>query len=267
MAAALPLASIDLTARAREATTFPFTLPLVKQFEKLELKSAVTFCVGKNGSGKSTLLEALGIAIGVPAIGGDDLVRDPTLEAQRALAATLRLAWNKRTHRGFFMRAEDAFNFSHRINATCSELDEIAAGYEQSLSGEALSRARGAVLGQKYAFKARYDGELDARSHGESFLLLFEERIVPNGIYILDEPESPLSIVSVLALIGIIKRAVAQGSQFIIATHSPVLMAFPGATIVSFDAHPLRPVAYDEVEYVQLTRDFLRNPAAFLRHL
>ncbi|HEV8245560.1 MAG TPA: AAA family ATPase, partial [Polyangiaceae bacterium] len=98
-------------------------------------------------------------------------------------------------------------------------------------------------------------------------ILLFESRLVPNGLYLLDEPEMPLSPTAQLALISLIKGAVAQGSQFIIATHSVILMAYPQAQILSFDAYPLRAIAYDELEHVQMMRDFLKNPAAFLRRL
>ncbi len=252
---------------ARERAGFPFELPLVQRFEALNFEQPVTLFVGRNGSGKSTLAEALAIAAGLPVVGGDDLRRDPTLAPQRELARELRLSWRKKSRRGFFLRAEDFFNFSRRINATRDGLTEMADDFANKFEGHALDLARGAVLGQKAALEQRYGGDLDARSHGESFFLLFESRLVPNGLYVLDEPEMPLSPSAQLALIALIKRAVAEGSQFVIATHSVMLMAYPDATILSFDEHPLRALAYDDVEHVQLTRDFLRNPAAFLRRL
>src|SRR5438105_2639080 len=112
------------------------------------------------------------------------------------------------------MRAEDFFNFSRRIAAMRTELSEMAEDFDSKLTGHGRVLARGAALGQKAALEQRYDGELDARSHGESFLLLFERRLVEGGLYLLDEPEMPLSPTSLLGLISLIKHAVRQGSQF-----------------------------------------------------
>jgi len=123
------------------------------------------------------------------------------------------------------------------------------------------------VRGQRRALANRYGEDADARSHGESFLQLFQSRFVPGGLYLLDEPEAPLSPQRQLALLAMLKGMAAQDSQFVVATHSPILMALPGADILSFDQPPVRRIAYEEVEQVSLTRDFLNNPEAFLRHL
>ncbi|MBI4926972.1 MAG: AAA family ATPase [Anaerolineae bacterium] len=113
----------------------------------------------------------------------------------------------------------------------------------------------------------RYGEGLDNQSHGESFLLLFRERFVPDGLYLLDEPEAPLSPVRQLGLLALLKQMVEEGGQFIIATHSPILMAFPGAEILTLDGNGVHSVAYNDLEHVKLTRDFLNHPEAFLRHL
>jgi predicted ATPase len=113
----------------------------------------------------------------------------------------------------------------------------------------------------------RYGEGLDAQSHGESFLSLFQTRFVPGGLYLLDEPEAPLSPLRQLTLISLLKQMITQEAQFIIATHSPLLMAFPGATIFSFDGHQIQPAVYDELEHVTLTRQFLNNPDSFLKRL
>jgi predicted ATPase len=123
------------------------------------------------------------------------------------------------------------------------------------------------VRGQRRALTTRYGEDADARSHGESFLNLFQSRFVPGGLYLLDEPEAPLSPQRQLALLSMLKEMTAQDSQFVIATHSPILMALPGADILSFDHAPPRRLPYEKVEHVSLTRDFLNNPEAFLRHL
>ena len=261
------LRSIGLKPGANKLGGYPFDIPLFKKFKTVELKGEVTFLVGENGSGKSTLLEALAAAVGSVAVGGEDVRRDETLAPARRLGAQMRLVWTKKTSRGFFLRAEDFFNFARRVNRMSAELEETAAGYEKYLSGYGLRLAQGVVRGQRRALAEKYDEDADARSHGESFLRLFRERFVPGGLYLLDEPEAPLSPQRQLALLSMLKEMVKREAQFVIATHSPILMALPGAVILSCDHAPPRRVAYEETEHVSLTRAFLNNPEAFLRRL
>ena len=249
---------------------FPFSVPVVRALESLEFPTAVTFFVGENGSGKSTLLEGLAAAVGLPTVGSDAVRDDATLAAQRSLAAQLRLSWRRRTHRGFFLRAEDFFGFTKYIARLRAELQgrliEIEAEY-QGRSAWARGLASGPAAASLAELEQRYGADLDANSHGESFLRLFRSRFVPGGLYLLDEPEAPLSPQSQLGLIAMLKEMVTQDAQFIIATHSPMLLAFPNATVYSFDERPPRRVPFEELEHVRLTRDFLNNPEAFLRPL
>src|SRR5918911_3573198 len=262
------LRSIDIRPAARGLEGFPFSLPVVRKFREIKFRAPVTFLVGENGSGKSTVLEAIAEGVGSVVVGGEDVRRDKTLAHARELAAQLRLVWTKRTHKGFFPRAEDFFNFAKRVNQMSAELEEMAGEFErEGLRGYGLRLAQGAVRGQRRELARRYGEDADARSHRESFLNLFQTRFVPGGLYLLAEPEAPLSPQRQLALLSMLKGMVAQDSQFIIATHSPILMALPGADILSFDHAPARRVPYDKVEHVSLTRDFLNNPEAFLRHL
>jgi predicted ATPase len=261
------LASISKKNAAKSADSFPFNLPLVKRFKKIEFHRPVTFFVGENGSGKSTLLEAIAAGVGSATVGREDIQHDKTLAHARKLAAHLKFIWQRRTARGFFLRAEDFFNFARRINEMSQELKDAAAEFEQSLTGYGLQLARGTVLGQRAALVEKYGEDLDANSHGESFLKLFHARFVPGGLYLLDEPEAPLSPLRQLSLLSMLKEMVNQDAQFIIATHSPLLMAFPEAAILSFDSYPLKEVAYHELEHVSLTRDFLNHPESFLRRL
>ncbi|MCI0336909.1 MAG: AAA family ATPase [Acidobacteria bacterium] len=261
------LQTLSLKPAAKKQKTFPFNLPLVKNFTEIEFRAPITFFVGENGSGKSTLLEAIAAGTNSAVIGGDDLERDATLAHARALGKQLRYVWQHKNHRGFFLRAEDFFNFTRRLQTMTEELKEIAEGFENEYSGYALQKAQGVVLGQRRALIERYGENLDANSHGESFLKLFQARFVPGGLYLLDEPEAPLSPQRQLALLSMLGEMVEEKAQFIISTHSPILMAFPGAAIFSFDSHPLREIAYDDVEHVSLTRAFLNNPQSFLRHL
>ncbi|HEX8558541.1 MAG TPA: AAA family ATPase [Pyrinomonadaceae bacterium] len=263
------LRSVELKPAARSLEEFPFGLPVVRKLRAVKFRVPVTFLVGENGSGKSTVLEGLAAAVGSVVVGGEDVRADKTLAHARALGAQLKLTWSKQTRRGFFLRAEDFFNFTRRVNRTGAELEEMAGEFErEGLKGYGLRLAQGVVRGQRRALAARYGEDADARSHGESFLQLFQSRFVPGGLYLLDEPEAPLSPQRQLALLAMLKgMAEREDAQFVVATHSPILMALPGADILSFDSAPPRRVRYEEVEHVSLTRDFLNNPEAFLRHL
>jgi predicted ATPase len=259
--------------RRREAgddTRFPFSVPVIRTLTGLHFDTPVTFFVGENGSGKSTLLEAIAAAARLPAVGSADLDADATLDAQRELAGALRLVWSHKTARGFFLRAEDFFGFTKRLAVMRSELLARVAELETEYVDRS-SYAKGLAMGPARASLAdmerRYGIDLDANSHGQSFLRLFRSRFVPDGLYLLDEPEAPLSPQSQLGLMAMMQDMLADGAQFIIATHSPILLAFPGATIYSFDHAPAAAVPYDELDHVVLTREFLKAPERYLRAL
>jgi predicted ATPase len=246
-------------------------VPAIAALEKLSFDAPVTFFVGENGSGKSTLLEAIAVGANLPTVGGEDVERDESLVPARQLARSLRFGWKKRAHRGFFLRAEDFFNYAKRLRQTQNELGELAASYQRELQDnpddEGLKRAHGSVLAQQNALTNRYGENLDARSHGESFMHLFSSRLVPGGLYLLDEPEAALSPLRQLAFLSQIKSFVAQDCQFIVATHSPILMAHEGAQIFGFDDGEIKSIAFDDVPHVVLMRGFLSDPQAFLRRL
>lgn len=213
---------------------------------QLRLKSNVTFFVGENGSGKSTLLEAVAEQCGFNLRGGN---RNHNLNTgyrfegyESALARYLQLGWNpKRISQGFFMRAESFFNFA-------SYLDELAAEDGRALMG--------------------YGGRsLHEQSHGESFLSLFSNQF-ESGIYILDEPEAALSPARILAFMSVIHELEQSGrAQFLIATHSPILICYPGATILRFDEDGVQETSYEDTEHFSLTKSFLNNPQLYLHHL
>jgi predicted ATPase len=264
------LREIQLRDGETRPETFPFDLPFVRQWETVLFDQPVTLLVGENGSGKSTLLEGLAAAAEMVTVGSGSAHRDPSLSHIHPFAKWLRLVWNKRTRKGFFLRAEDFFGYvrqqAHTRQEMEQELERVEREY-QDRSKQAQGLARMPFAGQLADMRQRYGAGLDARSHGESFMDLFQSRFVPGGLYLLDEPEAPLSPLRQLALISAIKEMVEQESQFIIATHSPILMAFPGAEILSFDELPILPVRYESIEHVRLLRDFLNDPDAFLRHL
>jgi len=215
----------------------PFTLPVLADGLTLEFTTPVTYLVGENGSGKSSVLEALAWCMGFGLHGGS---RDHQFveEAEgHALGRALYLAWRQRTADGFFLRAETFHQFA-------SELEESGTTF------------------------GRYGGRsLHERSHGEAFLALFEHRF-EDGIYLLDEPEAALSPQRQLAFMTIMHDLARRGvAQFIVATHSPLLLCLPGARVLSFDDGVIREVAYDETEHFRLTRDFLNNPERYFRYL
>jgi len=253
-----------------KAKTFPYTLPVLQRLKELRFETPVTLLVGENGAGKSTLLEGLACAADMVVVGSESTRTDKSLAHARELAKYFRLSWAKRTHRGFFLRAEDFFGYAKRLYQMREEmktdLEKIDEEYKDR-SDYARSLARMSTAGQLGELRRRYGEGLDALSHGESFLELFQARFVPEGLYLLDEPEAPLSPIRQLALIKAIQKMVAQKGQFIIATHSPILMAYPQASILSFDGGEIRTAKYKELEHVQLMRDFLQNPEAFLRNL
>lgn len=268
---AQPLSAVRFSAPpAGQASEFPFDVPALCGIDEVAFANPVTIFVGENGSGKSTLLEAMALLAKLPAVGSAEAADDRSLLLQRRLADTLRPVWRRRTHRGFFLRAEDFFGFVRRLRQMRGEMEERIAQVDREYEGRselAKQLAKGPAAGSIAAMRARYGDDLDAQSHGESFLRLFRSRFVPGGLYLLDEPEAALSPQSQLGLISMIDEMVRHGGQFVIATHSPLLMALPGATIYSFDRAPLCEVAYDELESVELLRGFLSAPERYLRHI
>jgi len=249
---------------------FPLGLPFVRHLGEVAMSPTVTLLAGPNGSGKSTLLEAIAIKTRLPAIGSQPAHSDPTLAPVRPLARALRLTWSTRTRRGFFLRAEDVFGF---LLALRREAGELAAELEEAktrLEGSSEYARRlglGPLRGSMGALRARYGENPDARSHGETFLHLFRERLAPGGLYLLDEPEAALSPESQLALVSLMSDAVGVGSQFVVATHSPLLLAIPSAKILDFDEGLVRESSWEDLASVRLWRELLDAPARYLRHV
>lgn len=210
-------------------SSFPFDVPSVNCLDKLEFHPDVTFFVGENGSGKSTVLEAIALALGFSAEGGTKNFNVETADTKTGLADHLKLIRSfKRPRDGYFLRAESFFNVA-------TYMDEVAylGGY-----------------GNK---------SLHARSHGEAFMSLLVNKFRGNGLYLLDEPEAALSPSRLMSAIISIDRLVQEESQFIIATHSPILLAYPRAKILQFSEAGIEEVAYEDTEHFAVTKDFLNN--------
>jgi len=215
---------------------YPFSVRAFSHGIDLEFRTNVTFFVGENGSGKSTLLEALAECCGFNPEGGN---RDHHREAfaeRSAMAQALRLSWQPKVAEGFFMRAESFYNFATYIE----QVSDLRA----------------------------YGGRsLHEQSHGESFLALFANRF-EQGIYILDEPEAALSPQRQLSFLKIIHDLETPAhAQFLISTHSPIILSYPGAVLFSLDGDSIREVAYRETEDYLVTRDFLNSPERFFKYL
>jgi len=230
--------------RLDQREEFPFSVPAVAQVEALRLDRPVTLLAGENGSGKSTILEALAAAIGFAEQGGE-LARLGELPAvPREVLDELDVPLlgpvlgHTKPRNGYFLRAESFFNVAQFVDSD----DRFAP--DLSLYG---------------------DVPLHAQSHGESFLALAANRFGAEGIYLLDEPEAALSVTGALALLAIVTRAADSGAQFVIATHSPVLLAAPDAQIYELDEDGVNDVPYDDVQAVRQMRGFLDAPDRYLR--
>lgn len=261
------LSSIKLKSTAENNPDFPFSLPVIRNLGVLEFTSPVTIFIGDNGTGKSTLMEGMAAGLNLPTIGSDDVQYDDSLYQARKLSKKLTFVRSKIPKRGFFFRAEDFFGFTRRVARSNREMGELEEEYSRTLSGYGRDLAVGMARGQRKSMTERYGEDPDAFSHGQNFLRVLQSRIVPGGLYLMDEPETPLSPLRQLSLLSILKAMVKQDCQFIIATHSPILMAFPNAQILSFDGQSIAPIEYKEIEHVTLTRAFLNDPESFLRRL
>jgi predicted ATPase len=254
------LLRFSLKAPAPKGALYPFSVPQIHTLPLLDVNIGVTFFVGENGSGKSTLLEGVAAAAELHARGSADLAVDDTLVPARQLGAALRLAWSPRSRQGFFLRAEDFFGYSRaQARTDARELRERTEG--RVLPGGLVPSESGMHPDEREA--ARFIAKYDSRSHGESFMDLFA-KVRPGGLYLLDEPEAPLSPKRQIALLQLLIRTSRAGAQFIIATHSPILLACPGAKIYSFDQSPIAEVGYAELEHVEVMRDFLNDPGRFI---
>jgi predicted ATPase len=214
---------------ARNPAQYPFCIPAIATLERIEFHPNITFFVGENGSGKSTLLEALAVHCGFGEEGGTKNVRVATAETVSDLKNHLRVAKGARKPKdGYFLRAESFYNIA-------TYMDQV--GYLDSYGGKSLHE----------------------QSHGESFLALLTKKFRGEGIYFLDEPEAALSPKRQLAALVAIGELIEKRSQFVVATHSPILLAYPNASILHFDDNGIKPIAYEETEHFKVTRQFLND--------
>lgn len=217
--------------------SYPFNIPAVRELGNIDFHPNVTFFVGENGSGKSTVMEGLAVALGFGAEGGTKNVQFRTAESISPLHDSLRLARGVPKPRdGYFLRAESFFNVATYMDET---------GYLEGYGGKSLH----------------------TQSHGESFMAVLVNKLRGDGIYLLDEPEAALSPSRQLAALSAIHQLVEDASQFVIATHSPILLSYPHAKIIQFDGSGVSEVDFEDTEHFAVTRDFLNNYSNRLERL
>jgi predicted ATPase len=228
--------SVTLDRDDVDAGSYPYSIPAIGSLTTLELHPHVTLLAGENGSGKSTLIEGIAVAAGFNPEGGSRNMQHVTGPSHSELHERLHVVRDARPMRdGWFLRAESFYNIATHI-----EQLEVS-GYG--------------------------DASLHEQSHGESFLSLVLERFGDRGLYILDEPEAALSVRGMLALIRRMHELAERGSQFLASTHSPILLAYPGARIFVLDEHGITETPFEETEVVELTRSFLADRGRFLHYL
>lgn len=233
--------------REPSADSYLNKLPIVrflKKKKKITLNSPVTIFVGENGTGKSTLLEAVAVAAGFNPEGGTRNFTFSTNDTHSELCKCIGLSRHNHPRDGFFLRAESFYNVATNID----DMDELP-----SLSRKVIESYGGVSLHNQ--------------SHGESFLSVVLNRFGGNGLYILDEPEAALSPMRLMSLLAAMNELVKKNSQFIISTHSPILMAYPGAEIYELNENGIESMNYRETEHYRFTLHFLQNPERVLKHL
>lgn len=229
---------------------YPFDLPAIRGLGERTLTAPVTVFVGENGMGKSTLLEAIAVHLGMNPEGGGRNLRFATKATHSALHGALRIVRGpSRPRDAFFLRAESFYNVAGELDAIDADPDNTRFD-----SGPPVLDSYGG-------------GSLHEQSHGESFFALFCKRFHGRGLYLLDEPESALSPQRQLALLVRMHELVCDGAQFLVATHAPILMAYPGADVWQFTANGITKVAASDTEHWRITKRFLGDPDGMLREL
>ena len=248
--------------------TFPFSLPVFKKPFVLDFNRPVVIIAGDNGCGKSTLLEAIAYKLNLPTISSTSTVTDSTFDPSRELFDQVNIFWRNKTHNGMFFRAEDYIGFVRSVQMLKSDLGKDLKELEEQLRGYGLVLAQGLLKGQVNELHSRYNGKLEEKSHGEGFLQILSSRIHGNGVYVLDEPEASLSPMKQLSLLSLLMQSATNSdAQFIIATHSPVLMGIPNSTIYYLNENGIAETAYEDTEHYQIYKSFLENRERFLRYL
>lgn len=258
-----------LTTLSFDAQGHPFDIPAIKENETIEFDRPITIFVGDNGSGKSTLLHAIAYASDSIHVARQSM-DDPYFADVRHLAKRMRLVHDVKDRKGFLFSGEDFIAYINRLKDMKRGLEEDLAQMEHDFrhkSEYVRNLALGPIRGELHRLASTYDGDLEQRSHGEGFLTFFRARMHQRGVYLLDEPETPLSAVNQYQLMVLLTDLARDGSQIILATHSPILMALEQARIYQFDRSGIHAIEYQDIETVQFTRAFLNDPTNYTRRI
>jgi len=245
---------------------FPFNIPAVKFARQIKLDSPVTIFVGDNGSGKSTLLEGIALYLNIPLIGGN-IQNHAGFEAARTLKPFLHIDWGRQTNKGFFFRAEDFSDFINAVEKEKNKMDDSLRELRGNVPDSVIEQMSNSMNYVLHDMQNKYGANMQAFSHGEAYLTILQTRIADKGIYLLDEPEAALSPLKQLSLIAFILEVLKnKNSQFIIATHSPILMGIPNAILYEIQEDGMQQVGYKETDHYRITKRFLDDPNHYLRH-
>lgn len=246
---------------------FPFDVPAVKFANNIDLGSSVSFFVGDNGTGKSTLIETLAYRLQLPHMDGSGYSKE-SFNASKILLPFLEVDYDIERTVGFFFRAEDFGDYLNSVDRSDAKLSSQLQDLEGQVPEHIIKEMKDNANEQLYHMRKNYGQELQSFSHGEAYMKIIQEKIRNRGIYILDEPEAALSPSKQLSLISFIKEHLKTNmSQFIIATHSPILMSYPEAFIYEITQDSMIKTALEDTEHYTITKSFLNNPEMYFRHL
>lgn len=253
------LKSIEFV-RKDDEVGYPYHLPFFNQ--KITFNRPITILIGDNGCGKSTLLQLIQNKLDLFQVGESFKTKKNVVKAN--------VDYHLSKPKGYYFSSEDFTTYIKEIEKekaySYAQIEQVEEEYK-SRSNYAKNLAQSTHRKTIHELEALHDRNLQASSHGEAYLSFFKSRIRPNQLLLIDEPETPLSFENQLALLVILKNAIEENTQLIIASHSPVIMAYPGAQILQFNEESLEEVTYEDIEQVQNLKHFLHQPSAYFRHL
>jgi predicted ATPase len=246
---------------------FPYNVPAIRYCKNIDIDTPITFFIGDNGTGKSTLIETLAYRLQLPHMDGSSYDKR-CFDASRTLIQFLELEYNMHRAVGFFFRAEDFGDYLNSVDRQDGKLHKQFGLADGEVPEHIVQEMKDNANYQLYHMRKNYGQELQSFSHGEAYMKIIQEKITARGIFILDEPEAALSPAKQLSLIYFIQDHLKKyNSQFIIATHSPILMSMPRAKIYEISSEGMLNTQLEETEHYSITKSFLNSPGLYLRHL
>lgn len=256
----------SFTINTEKKHPFPFNIPAVKFARDIELDARVTIFVGDNGCGKSTLLESIALSLNLPLIGGF-IGNHPGFDAARLIDPFLNITWKRQVKKGFFFRAEDFSDFINGVEKEKNKIYDTLRDLKGQVDDSIIEQMSQSMNYTLFEMRRQYGDDMQAYSHGEAYLKILQTRIADKGVYLLDEPEAALSPLKQLSLMAFILEVLrSDNAQFIIATHSPILMGMPDCTLYEVQEDGLQQVSYKDTDHYRITKTFLDNPQHYLRH-